>query len=143
MTTNMGDDTQPSLLMKIADLDKQARELALGLPDAFNNVALAAAEQTRVGGSWWRQLSGRDPDCATAKAAERLQQMGKALRGADARTTQQIYTLLVRKQDTLARARRDVACKARLEFWLYLHVPLSVALLAALIAHVVSVFFYW
>ena len=30
-----------------------------------------------------------------------------------------------------------------LELWLYFHVPLSFALLAALIAHVVSVFHFW
>ena len=33
--------------------------------------------------------------------------------------------------------------KAFLDIWLYFHVPLSFALLAALIAHIVSVFFYW
>ena len=31
----------------------------------------------------------------------------------------------------------------RLRLWLLLHVPLSVALLFALVAHVVSVFIYW
>ena len=33
--------------------------------------------------------------------------------------------------------------KALLEIWLYIHVPLTIALLAALIAHIVSVFYYW
>ena len=33
--------------------------------------------------------------------------------------------------------------RALLEIWLYVHVPLTVVLIAALIAHVVSVFFYW
>jgi hypothetical protein len=33
--------------------------------------------------------------------------------------------------------------RARLEFWLYLHVPLAIALVCALIIHVVSIFFYW
>jgi hypothetical protein len=32
---------------------------------------------------------------------------------------------------------------ALMEIWLYLHVPLSFALLAALTAHIVSVLFYW
>jgi len=30
-----------------------------------------------------------------------------------------------------------------LEIWLYIHVPLTIALIAALTAHVISVFFYW
>jgi len=33
--------------------------------------------------------------------------------------------------------------RALLEVWLYAHVPLAFALLAALIAHVVSVFYFW
>jgi hypothetical protein len=49
----------------------------------------------------------------------------------------------VRKQELVARARRAVALKARLDVWLYVHVPLSIALIAALVAHIVSVFFYW
>jgi len=39
--------------------------------------------------------------------------------------------------------RRDVQLKAMLEIWLYFHVPLSFALLAALAGHVISVFYYW
>ena len=30
-----------------------------------------------------------------------------------------------------------------LEIWLYVHVPLTFALIAALSAHIISVFFYW
>ena len=143
MTDNLGEETQGSLLLKIADLDKQARQLALGLPDGINRTVLSAAQETRIGGSWRRQLAGTDPGCATAAAVDKLQLIGKTLRGEEARTNQQLYTLLLRKQELLARARRDVAHKARLDLWLYLHVPVSIAMLAALVAHVFSVFFYW
>ena len=40
-------------------------------------------------------------------------------------------------------ARRDLRYKALMDVWLHIHVPLSFALLAALIAHIVSVFYYW
>jgi hypothetical protein len=33
--------------------------------------------------------------------------------------------------------------RALLEIWLFVHIPLTIALVAALVAHVVSVFFYW
>ena len=49
--------------------------------------------------------------------------------------------LLDEKAQLLARARRDISYKAMMDIWLYLHVPLSFALLAALLAHIVSVFF--
>jgi len=51
--------------------------------------------------------------------------------------------LLDEKAQLLTRARRDVSYKAMMDLWLYIHVPLSFALLAALLAHVLSVFFYW
>jgi hypothetical protein len=143
LTDNLGDETRSSLLLKIADLDRQAREVALGLPDTINQLVLSAAQETRIGGSWRRQLAGTDPDCATAAAVDKLQVIGKTLRGEEARVNQKLYTVLLRKQELLARVRRDVAYKARLDLWLYLHVPASVALLAALLAHVLSVFFYW
>ena len=43
----------------------------------------------------------------------------------------------------VTRVARDIQYQALMEIWLYVHVPLSFALLAALIGHVVSVFFYW
>ena len=38
---------------------------------------------------------------------------------------------------------RQMRLKALLEVWLYVHVPLTIMLLAALTAHIVSVFYYW
>jgi hypothetical protein len=143
ITDVQGDDTQESLLLKIADLDRQMRTLALSLPDAVNRLVLAAAQGTRIGGGFRAQLSGRDRDCPTAAAVTGLQSVGKTLRGNDARVNQQLYALMVRKQELVGRARQAVKLKARLDVWLYVHVPLTIALLAALIAHIVSVFFYW
>ena len=43
----------------------------------------------------------------------------------------------------LSRIRQQMRIRALLEVWLYVHVPLTFALIAALAAHIVSVFFYW
>jgi hypothetical protein len=143
ITDTLGDDTLESLLLGIADLDRAVRPLALGLPDAVNQLVLASAQETRIGGSWRQQFRGRDPACPTTAAVTGLQAIGKSLRGDEARLNEQVYGLLARKQELVGRARRAVALKARLDLWLYIHIPLSFALLAALISHVVSVFFYW
>ena len=50
---------------------------------------------------------------------------------------------MTRKSALIDRVRRHLRYRALLEVWLYGHVPLSFALLAALIAHVVSVFYFW
>jgi hypothetical protein len=51
--------------------------------------------------------------------------------------------LLERKAAALARIRHHLRIKALLEIWLYVHVPATFALIAALGAHIFSVFFYW
>ena len=43
----------------------------------------------------------------------------------------------------MERIRQQMRIRALLEVWLYVHVPLTFALIAALAAHIVSVFFYW
>ena len=56
---------------------------------------------------------------------------------------EQLLTEMTRKRGLTDRIRNDLRYRALLQLWLYFHVPLSFALLAALIAHVVSVFYYW
>ena len=143
ITNTLGDDTLESLLLGIADLDRALRPMALGLPDTVNRLVLASAQETRIGGTWRQQIRGLDSDCPTAAAVTGLQAIGKSLRGEEARANEQVYALMARKQELVNRARRAVALKARLDLWLFIHVPLSIALIAALVAHVVSVFFYW
>lgn len=54
-----------------------------------------------------------------------------------------LLDLLSHRRDLAARINRDIRLQARLQIWLYFHVPLTFALLAALTAHIVSVFIYW
>ncbi len=52
-------------------------------------------------------------------------------------------TLVGARAASLDRLRRDAQIRAWLDVWLYLHVPATFALLAALIAHILVVFLYW
>ena len=54
-----------------------------------------------------------------------------------------LIDILTRKRTLASRVARDIQLQALMEIWLYVHVPLSLGLLAALTAHVISVFFYW
>ena len=54
-----------------------------------------------------------------------------------------LIDLLSRKKGLATRVARDIQFQSLMEVWLYFHVPLSFALLAALLAHVIVVFFYW
>ncbi len=143
MTENRAGLTLGEIMTGIAELDQQCREVGMGLGDDINAAVLRAAEETRVGGGMWRQLSGADPGCPTTQALALVQGAAKDLRGDTATAANRLTTLLSRKVEFLAKARRDVRYKALMDIWLYVHVPLTFALLAALAAHIVSVFFYW
>ncbi len=54
-----------------------------------------------------------------------------------------LFDLITRKRALVERVQRDIQHQARLQCWLYAHVPLTVGLLAALGIHILSVFFYW
>ena len=143
MTANLGEDTLDSILLRVADIDREARERALSLPDNMLALVNRAATQTRLGGSFLRLLTGRDTKCPTWAAIDGWGEAGKKLKGDSARLGKDVYGLLLEKHELLQRARRDLRHKALLDLWLYVHVPLAFALLAALVAHVVSVFIYW
>jgi hypothetical protein len=143
MTTNLGEDTLESLLLRISEIDRALAEKSLGLPDEMLAVVTQSIKGTRLGGGFLRILSGDDPGCPTTVAAIALPQLAKRLSGEAAVLNREVYSALLQKQELLAKARRNMRYKALLDLWLYVHVPLALALLAALAAHVVIVFLYW
>jgi hypothetical protein len=143
MTANLGEETLQSTLLRIADLDREMREKALSLPDDLFALIDHSVAGTRLGGSIYRLVSGKDRSCPTAAAVQRWPAIARHLSGDVAKLDKEVYSLLLQKNELLGRARRDLRHKAVMDLWLYFHVPLAFALLAALIAHVVSVFIYW
>jgi hypothetical protein len=143
MTTNLGEDTLQSIVLRIADLDRDMREKALSLPDVLFALIDKSVTGTRLGGDAFRLVSGKDPSCPTAAAVKQWPLLARRLTGDVAKLDKEVFSLLLQKNELLARARRDLRHKAVLDLWLYVHVPLAFALLAALIAHVVAVFIYW
>jgi hypothetical protein len=141
LSANRGETTQRQWLETIRSLDSQLREAAQPLDRAEADIVRLSTEQTDIGGSLWSRLTGDYSGCKTRKAVEDL---ARIRRSATANASlDQVDSLLKRKQETLAQARRHIRIKTILEVWLYVHVPVTFALLAALTAHIVSVFFYW
>lgn len=143
MTVNRGGQTLTDMARAIVAVDRQCAELALPLGDAFVAEVQRSRERTRIGGGILRQLSGRARGCATSRALDRVRNLTETAPREQREAAGGLIVALGGKADLLRRARRDIRLKALLDAWLLLHVPLSFALLAALTAHVVSVFFYW
>ena len=141
---NMGDDTLSGLLLKIAELDEMARVRALDLPGDVNALVLKARQETRLGGNFFQQLTGRQRNCPTSQAVRQIQVLkNKYINGDQPKLMADLYSILSHKEELVFRARNEIMLKARLGGWPYFHASLSYALLAALLAHIVSVYFYW
>lgn len=132
--------TTESYLTQIADLDRDIRNHAMLLDDATLKVIQDAVDKTRIGGGLLQQLAGEDPNCPTTKARQFLEQNQGISEESGRR---QVLSRLTKKEDLLRRLRRDIKLRCLLQIWLYVHVPFTFATMAALVAHVITVFFYW
>jgi hypothetical protein len=143
ITANRHGATQTQLLGRIASIDGEIRQAIMGTGDAVVRVVAPAIERDDIGGTVWRQLSARYPNCSTAAALQQVQALGRTMELDQQIELRSILVLLAQKAELLERVRRDIQYKALMEIWLYVHVPITFALLAALLVHIISVFFYW
>ncbi len=143
MTENMGEDNLDGLLLRIAEADKLARQIALLMPDDINNVVAKACRETSIGMGLFAQLRGFQPNCPSAMAVQKLTVIDNDLSTEQRKLYRELYSIMVRRESLVKRARQDLMYRARLGFWLYFHVPFTIALLTAMVAHIFAVFAYW
>ena len=143
LSNNRAEMTQVQMLEAVRAIDRQLHDAAQPLPQAHASLVRLSLDDDPFGGSLIARLSGRYPRCATAAAQAALRHWTGDHPDTGEEPLETIDALLERKQAMLARLRRHLRLKALLEVWLYVHVPATFALLAALTAHIVSVFFYW
>ena len=142
-TENRMGQTLADMAGEMMQADERAAELTIGLPDEFSRLVELSRDQTRIGGSTWKIITGMDRSCGTTKALRRALELSKDLPPDQAQKATALIQTLGQKHDLVRRARRDLRYKGFMDLWLFIHVPISLALLAALLAHVISVFFYW
>ena len=136
LSDNRGEMTEPQMIEALAALDRQLHDAAQPLEQEEAALVQDALAEDPFDAGLWRRLSGRFPPGATDAALAHLRGPGSPEDG-------RLEGLLDRRRAMVSRMRRHMRLRAALEMWLYVHVPTTVALLAALFAHIVSVFFYW
>lgn len=170
ITRNRDSSSRAAMLEEIAELDRKALELADRIDPKIHALVLRSQQKTRLGGGVWRQLTAGDRSDRLLAALNRYSENWRREQSASPQATtttvggatilamvdylaaapdhtaealRELIDVIARKRSLVLRIARDVQYQAILEIWLYLHVPLSFALLAALVWHVVSVFYYW
>jgi hypothetical protein len=140
MTENRESMTMGQMLSRVASIDDELRTVAMPLADATVATIERAIETNAIGGSGWRQLTGHYPRCTTAAAIAHMEEIAEGHTIVQ-EAWRQTRLKLGEKSVLLNRIRRDVRLKALMDVWLYFHVPLTFALLAALTAHIIAIFF--
>ena len=141
LSSNREEMTQPQMIEALHAVDRQLEDAAQPLDRRWTEAVVAALDEAAVVGGLWQRLSGTRRSGATQRAIDSFNR-ATAEEAADLALIR-VEALLQRRLAQLGRMRRHVRLKALLEIWLYVHVPATFGLLAALTAHVFSVFYYW
>lgn len=147
LSANRGEMTREQMVESLAGIDRQLDAAAQPLAREDADMVIAALEHDPFRAGVWARLTRRQRRDPTDEALRHISTerawSTEAHGASDNDAQQRVRALLGRRQSQIAQIRRHMRIKALLEIWLYLHVPLTVALIAALIAHVISVFYYW
>ncbi|MGQ0588821.1 MAG: hypothetical protein ACT4N8_04715 [Sphingosinicella sp.] len=135
--------TGPQMIDAVNQLDKQIQISAQPLSDEDSAVVLGSLGEDPFGGGAWRRLSGSYPKCGNRAALAYMRERRDSASGKQQLAADQVVQLLEKKAAALQRLRGYIQRRALLEVWLFVHIPLTFVLIAALVAHIVSVFFYW
>jgi hypothetical protein len=162
MTRQRGNVRRKELLQQIEELDQ--RSLGLASVTARVNALIAdSIRRTDLGNPRFRdQLSARDrsylliggesasqpshlvPNFGNHALIEQLAELRLGATDEGTRgTLQNLLECAGAKAALLQRLRRETKLAAMMRIWLFIHVPVCCALLAALLTHVLTVFLYW
>ena len=163
MTRNRHDLSRQQIFEQLKDLDRQTLKLAEILPSELRIMVASAVQRAIIGGDWESQLLAKDNSKIVVMANHLHKKSNQVVSNKDqmelsnvlaqaltrnretkiVQALQELLKLTINRASLLLKLRRGIQLQAFLEIWLYIHVPLSFGLLAALVVHIFSVFIYW
>lgn len=173
ITANRDQGTRTAWLAELDEINESSLKLADSLDAQVHQVVVKSIDRIRIGGNLVEQLFGprvpvsqafdqvqKELGLTTRFMASQIQpaaptqapdmsstvmfMAGQLARSSqDNENIQKLLDLIARRRDLSSRINRDIRLHAQMQIWLYIHVPLTFALLAALTAHILSVFIYW
>ncbi len=135
LSANRKEMTRAQMLDALTAIDRQLESAAQPLGRAEADLVIAALAQDTFAGGALARLTGSYPGCKTARAQRGM--------GGSSEAATRVAALLEKRHEQLDQIRGALRIRALLEVWLFIHIPLTIALIAALSAHVISVFYYW
>jgi hypothetical protein len=155
VTANRNGTSRREMIAAIARLDETGLTLAEALSTEAHHHILRDVVETRLtatGSSFLHGLRGgisgaskqaaQGPDRPGAENFLR-KYLNQYHNPAEINQVVELLKVLNERQAMVNRVQRDIRYHSLMKCWLMLHVPVSCALPAAVLIHVISVFFYW
>lgn len=144
LTQNSDNNNLAALFSELAESDEVIRQRAVDLPEESRMILSRSCALALQNEGLKIRLTGIAGDCPNAAAIRYIHKMQNqnnelGMSG----NIKEIYTALLHKDKLLLRIRTELMLMTRMRIWRYLHIPLSLALLAALLAHIFSIFYFW
>ncbi len=159
MSRNRGGAPRSELIDELEDIDRRSLRVAESLGADFHEFVASGVQRTQLGPTLWKRFRGRDSSqillrqggetVITANAGQEAaldwlaEQQSMSGDAETVSAISELSALIGNKRKLLRQLGADLKLQATLEIWLYVHVPLTVALLGALLVHIVTVFLYW
>jgi hypothetical protein len=155
---NRAGEARAGLFSELYEMDGEALQVSGRCSPDIGLAVKSGVERTTLGGGTAAQLFQRDGSRFMlagegAKLSANPDQqplidfvaarIPRAEKRSEARNLQDLLAILVRRQSLLRQLRRDIALQGWMKIWLYFHVPMTIALIFALIVHVITTFIYW
>ncbi len=128
---------------EITRILNEIRALAKDKSDAFADVCRQDVNRTLERGHRGWRLVFRDPgDRALSQRAQELAEAVPRIPSQELGAFQVLSGLAMQKAQLESNLAAQVRLKNAMEAWLYVHVPFAIALMIAIVVHVVVVFYY-
>jgi hypothetical protein len=163
MAANRAGSDRESRFSELFELGNRCRDLGDVCDAEVGAVVASSIERTRLGGGAIVQLSARDGSKLVRRVATNgsstaskvmpnpdqqavvdfvAERIPRAEKRGEAASLQGLLAALSLRQAVVRQIRRDIQLDAWLKGWLWLHVPLTVGLLGALVVHIAATFLY-
>ena len=159
LSENRDGQSRAELLDQLADIDRRSRRVAEGLGAEFLEFVATGIQRTQLGATLWQRMRRHDSSQILLRQGGETKivanvgqeaaldwladQQSRAGDAPTAAAIAELSALIRNKRRLMRQIAEDLRMQATLEIWLYVHVPLTAALLMAITAHILIVFLYW
>lgn len=145
--------TLDDIFLKVEEIDSELARLTADSSSDTKMVVSSAIERTVIGGGYRDQLFGRDHSSVVVggnvvsnngqqQALGFLVEKLSRTEGKENQSVGEIVRAFNTRKRLLDIIREDIRMQSTAQVWLLFHIPVTFALIAALIAHIFSVFVY-